>query len=549
MRTLYLLLFLLTFNDLNAQNSFSDVPLLTIEKVLEYDFRPENSFKIEADLGDEISIKSEDLISIKGLKIHHIDIVYAAYQGSKTFNQNAVNKQRIDQIRKAFPQVVEDAPTWKCIEQTGAKSDKHAKSFFHGFIVHYGPALDYQHLKKFFEPFQTPAKLFTVNANEGGKFECGDGTSINIRGNSVKYADGTPVEGSFNLLYKEFKNPADILFSGIPMTYKSGRVSKNFTSVGMYDLRAAQDGKTLKMSAPAAVDFNCTKRDNGVAYYQMDDQTGQWVKKKDVAFQEPLRLISIFKSTLAFDGIQFELNAKIYNLHSVIQFNEDCWSWVFAHFATHPKLNEVLEKIDEESRTAQIKVEPKQFTEMIADIVMEEKMAEMKREMEKQIALEQQRQAEWEENEGKRMEEERAKMEKIRRENQQFSNTLLAEGSDEGHTYPALVKGLNSPEFGVYNCDQIYDLEQPLELSPTYVDENGREIMNKHVVCVMDLTYNGSFSFHPNNITCNGKGKNVILLFTDDKDVFMLSEAKFNQLDLTSNLRPTFKMEDMTTND
>jgi len=270
------------------------------------------------------------------------------------------------------------------------------------------------------------------------------------------------------------------------------------------------------------------------------------VEKKDVAYRAPLKLKSTFQSTLEFDSIKFEINAKIYNLYSVIQFNEACWDWVFKHFATHPELNNVLEKIDEEAMTAQTTIEPTQFMEMVTEVLMEEKMAEMKREMEKQIALEQQKRAEWEEKERQRIAAEQAKIEKIREENNRFANTLLAEGSNEEHTYPAIVKGLNSPDFGVYNCDQIYQMEQPLVLSPTYVDEKGTEITSKHVVCVMDLNFNGSFSFHPNNITCNGTGKNVILLFTENKDVFMLSEDKFNQIDLVGNFRPVFNMKDMT---
>ena len=150
MKTLYAILFLFSFNAFSAHKSVLDMPNLIIEKLLEYDFNPENSFRIEAKLGEEISIDPKDLAVLKGLKIHHIDIVYTAYQGNKTFNQGAVNKQRIAQLKYALPQVEADLPTWKCIEQTGPTSTKDAKKYFHGFIVHYGTSLDYQHLKKFF---------------------------------------------------------------------------------------------------------------------------------------------------------------------------------------------------------------------------------------------------------------------------------------------------------------------------------------------------------------------------------------------------------------
>jgi hypothetical protein len=385
-----------------------------------------------------------------------------------------------------------------------------------------------------------------VNAGEGGKFDCGDGSSVKIKGNAVTDSKGNPIEGTYTLQYKEFKDPADILFSGIPMTYNYGRRSMNFSSFGMYDLRAEKNGEALKMSEPAKVDFNCTEKAQGVGFYQMDDASGEWVKKKDVSYRPELKLISKFQSTLKFDSIKFELNADIYNLHTAIQFNEACWGWVFKHFATHPELNAVLEKINEKTRTAQMTIEPDEFTEMISEILMEEKKAEMIREMERQIAEAEQKRKEWEEKERQRIADEQAKLEKLRTDNERFANSLNLEGEDTYVEYPALVEGLSSPDFGVYNCDQIYQMQQPLVLSPTYVDENGTAIKNKHVACVMDLNFNGSFSFHPNNITCNGKGKNVILLFTDNKDVYMLSEEKYNELDVTENFRPVFKMKNMT---
>ncbi len=543
MKHLYLFISLFTYSNLIAYSPPAAPDKIIREQVVKYDFNLEHTIRLEALVGQSAVIEPEDLAKLKGLKIHHIDLVYSAYTGSNDFSQDKLNLQRIKNLKRDMPQVIKDEPTWKYIEQTGPKSLKEAYTYFHGFIVHYGPDLNYQHLKAFFKPFQTPPKTFTVNGKDGGQFDCGEGTSVNIGGNTVTYSDGTPVEGAYTLNYKEFKDPADILFSGIPMTYDNGSEKLNFSSVGMYDLRAVQNGKELALNKPAEVEFSCTKPEPGVAFYQMNDATGEWVKQKDVSYEAPLKLISRKESNLEFDGIHFKLSSKIYSQYSVIQFNEACWDWMFKHFATHPELNAKLEEIDEANRTAQTTVEPKQLMDMVVEIMIAEKKEEMKREMERKIAEAEQKQKEWEEKERKRLEEERKKLEKLRQEKMALQ---AAERRDRESTYPALVKGLQSDDFGVYNCDQIYQMEQPLALSPAYVDENGKEIKNKHVVCVMDLNFNGSMSFHPNNITCNGTGKNVILLFTDNKNVYMLSEEKFNQLDLNNNQRPTFAMKDMT---
>ncbi|MFK8039352.1 MAG: hypothetical protein AB8B74_13750 [Crocinitomicaceae bacterium] len=547
MKTFYLLISLIVVSNLNHCYAYSDSDSPVRETISKYDFKLEHTIQLKAKFGQDVLVEPADLAQLNGSKIHHIDLVYSAYTGSNSFSQDQLNLHRIKNLKKALPQVAKDEPTWKYIEQTGAKSLKEAKTYFHGFVVHFGPDLDYQHLKAFFKPFQTPPKTFTVNGKQGGTFDCGDGSSVNIVGNTVTYSDGTPVTGDFTLKYKEFKDPADIVFSGIPMTYDNGNEDLNFSSVGMYDLRADQNGKELSLSEPAEIDFNCTKPEPNVDFYQMDDATGEWTKERDVSYGEASETLKYTrKSELDFDGHYFELNSKVYSTYTDIHFDEASWDWVFKHLATYPKLNALVQQFNEQEKTAKTSVEPKELMDVVVEIMIDEKKAEMRRKMEEKIALQKQQQAEWEEKERKRLAEERAKMDSIRIANGKFENSLLAEGIDKGHTYPALVKGLNSADFGVYNCDQVYQLEQPLALSPTYVDENGVEITSKHVVCVMDLNFNGSFSFHPNNIKCSGVGKNVILLFTDDKSVFMLNDKQFAQLNLNGNLRPEFKMKNMT---
>ncbi len=84
------------------------------------------------------------------------------------------------------------------------------------------------------------------------------------------------------------------------------------------------------------------------------------------------------------------------------------------------------------------------------------------------------------------------------------------------------MKGLNSSSFGVYNCDQIYRLKNRKTIQPTFVDAaTGETIRKPNVACVMDLDFNGSFSFNPNTITVDPTGKTAILL-TAAKDAIYL---------------------------
>ena len=108
-----------------------------------------------------------------------------------------------------------------------------------------------------------------------------------------------------------------------------------------------------------------------------------------------------------------------------------------------------------------------------------------------------------------------------------------------------MIKGLKSRSFGVYNCDQVYRISNRITLRPKYVDQNGNQIKNQYVLCVVDLNYNGSFSYNPNSITVNKKGKNVLLLFTEDKRLFVLSEGEYQKMNKDYS-QPTIVMTDMT---
>jgi hypothetical protein len=120
------------------------------------------------------------------------------------------------------------------------------------------------------------------------------------------------------------------------------------------------------------------------------------------------------------------------------------------------------------------------------------------------------------------------------------NGTLLASGADVGHTYPDIIEGLNVPSFGVYNCDQIYQLPRVVQVNAKYKDENGKEIVNPYLVSLIDLDFNGAFSFDANNFRCNPNGKNALALFTTTGDLYLLDVAAFSRLGVKADGDYTF---------
>jgi hypothetical protein len=126
------------------------------------------------------------------------------------------------------------------------------------------------------------------------------------------------------------------------------------------------------------------------------------------------------------------------------------------------------------------------------------------------------------------------------------SDSIRLEGNIKGHQFPNLVYGLSSSKFGVYNCDQIYRIENQVHLSPNYFDASSKKpIKDQDMVCLIDKAVNASFSSGPRQITCNSKGENIFLLFTKDGQIYGLKSEKDKRVDLDQK-EPRFPMENIT---
>lgn len=513
---------LLFTGNVNASNYFKD---FSVEQIKKLSLSQDNTLKFQFDYAGKTFISKSDKKALKDNEILQIDLVFTQFKRSDQFNQEALNQKRIESLKKELPFLKSKDIKWSLVEQTGASNFNDAKSYFHGFVVHFGKSLQYKELSKAFGGIQKEFTSYTVS-NNGGSFKYVSGSKITIQPNSVTYADGTPVEGNYELKYREFRNPAEIAFSGIPMTFDG----QNFNSVGMYELRGEKDGKELKLSKPAKVDFECTKGDTGVGFYQLNETTNKWEKEKDIN-PETLKVANrkIAKNVNHFtvreagftriESGKQSITTKPKDSLFLVQFKNFSWDCYNKALEKDPTIKEV--KRNEKAKT------------VILDSLNIAKTNDKIFGIKIPIPVNFQG-ADFAVNNFE-----------IPDDGNRTNATLLAEGADKGHTYPTLVKGLNSESFGVYNCDQVYRVKNRKSFRPNYVNENGKKINQKHVLCVIDLKYNGSFSFNPNSFTADGDGQNVLILFTENKKVFVFSKEQYEKLD-KDDAQPTFVMKDMT---
>lgn len=447
------------------------------------------------------------LKQLDGKKIDSIELVYTANKLNPSFNQQQLNEARMKEFKKVYPELLAANPPLTKVEQNGAASREEAKQLFHGFIVHY--TTPEKSLKKGLVDNSNLPQTFNVDNSKGGDFSHTSGSTVHVPANCVTYADGSPVVGSYTISYTEYRNAAQIAFSDIPMTFDEAGKHFQFNSVGMYELRGSQEGKELRLTQPIVIDFNCTEIKENVDFYELDDTKGTWQKKHKVAFKP--RVAEIKNVAPPFNEQPRVVETR--------------W-WKRAK----RKLNDIEWKKYDSLK----KVEPVMIHRAVR--------SEIRKTQTVRIA----RRYLWEFNQY--LPEPPARMLQGNSKSNFQQNTLLAESSsDPGHTYPALVKGLNSPSFGVFNCDQIFRTDQQLSIAPTYIDEKtGNPINDGHVACVINLKMNGSFSFNPQMITCDPAAKIVILLFTESKDVYVLSAEKYAALKLENQGAITLAMENIS---
>jgi hypothetical protein len=145
-----------------------------------------------------------------------------------------------------------------------------------------------------------PKDLYSVNAASGGSITHKSGTRIHIPPGAFVDETGNKVEGEVQIDYREFKDPVDFIFSGIPMTYDSGGVVNNFQSAGMFEITASQEGRQVYLASDKKVNMDFVSTDSSTSYnfYVLDEKRGNWVNKGKT--QQPVVTSSAPRSQVFF---------------------------------------------------------------------------------------------------------------------------------------------------------------------------------------------------------------------------------------------------------
>jgi hypothetical protein len=123
-----------------------------------------------------------------------------------------------------------------------------------------------------------PYNTYKVNSAKGGEIAHHTKSKLKIPKNAFVNKAGQEIIGDVEIQYREFHDQADIIASGIPMTYDSAGTQYTFESAGMFDVKGYQNGEEvyLKQGKPITVELASRYTDDTYNQYYLDTIAQNW---------------------------------------------------------------------------------------------------------------------------------------------------------------------------------------------------------------------------------------------------------------------------------
>jgi hypothetical protein len=130
------------------------------------------------------------------------------------------------------------------------------------------------------EKANVPYNKYKVNATNGGTITHNK-SKIKVPAGSFVKKSGEAVQGDVEIKYREMHDQAEILASGIPMTYDSAGTTYHFESSGMIDIRGSQNGEEvfIKPGKNITVEMASENQESKFNLYALDTVGQKWIYK------------------------------------------------------------------------------------------------------------------------------------------------------------------------------------------------------------------------------------------------------------------------------
>lgn len=195
--------------------------------------------------------------------------------------------------------------------------------------------------------------VFVIDPTVETTVESPNGSSIDIPANILVDAEGNPITEPVELSFTQYHSAADILASGIPMTYEEDGEEGNFKSAGMFTLRANSGGKDvfIKDGEEVTVNLASDEVSEDYNYYELNEQTGDWTFENNS--RSPVRKNPRFDpSRIPVEPKKADKNAFVLDLDFDLSdfselsiFSGIVWEYVGDHDSLDPRKNELVSKV------------------------------------------------------------------------------------------------------------------------------------------------------------------------------------------------------------
>ncbi|MDI1235760.1 MAG: OmpA family protein [bacterium] len=422
----------------------------------------------------QLTIKSKEQLNqfIKQIKLKEISVVsivgHTDCQGSDAYNI-ALSKERASTVLNYLQSNVSD---FKPIEITykGELQPKEKNTSELG--KQQNRRVEICYIKNEFHlptGFEMPFTHFEINMNKDTTIVVNaKGTKIHVPKNAFNCGVNSNSNQTLDLMFREYTNSAEMAFSGIKMTYKANNFEYHFNSAGMFEIQGTYGGKPVELckGKQLTVDYAIARQVKDMAFFSLNKTSNEWKMEQEMLPNRPMQIREKVKKAPINENAGGGSGKK---RHCPLL------RWVGGANAN----NEIV----------QASIDTVKFH---GDEPNDNKKGLFA-------------------NNGR-------------------TATLLASGADVGHTYPDIIRGLNVPSFGVYNCDQIYQLPKVVNVLARYKDQDGKLISNPYLVSLIDLDFNGAFSFSAKSFSCNPKGNNALAMFTRTGDLYLLKQEDFAKM-------------------
>lgn len=429
--------------------------------------------------------------------------------------------------------------------------------------------------KSTFKSFDVNFTNLNVDASKGKTLRFESGTTVIIPANAFVDAEGKAVKGDVQVNYREFHNVAEIIASGITMKYDSAGKQYDFETAGMFEIQGNQKDKPVFIAKDKKIQINLASyKEGSFNFYYLQEgkqkiamntpfitsafaqdtrnfttdtwqvlQTAQLPKANEERKRkldslnkllpaEPIQPKPFDEKAMVFD---FELNTE--EFPELKEFEGIIWQYAGNDEASNPEKNQWIFnhqwssiKLEEHNPEAlQYKLVLNgggKSYEAIVNPALKGKAYE-----EAKVAFEQKM------NSYKKTLEEQA---------ERLADIKAAKEYENKRAN--FMRSFEIQQFGIYNCDRIYQTEDTVMLTANFKVDNGSQEFDKATLYL--VIGNNMITYYPNKamivegFRCYANTSNkLIAVLSNDKVAVFTSQDFANMKNFRNGAEYTFNLK------